>query len=90
MVRFARESFAAFSGVAGLRGPLPLCFRSAELTRRSAGGAGGGSLLQAVTLQVYQLLDPAREVPAEAVHVELCVDIRAARQPQIGPQIFAA
>ena len=60
-----------FSGVAGLRVPLPLGSRSAELTRRSAGGAAGGSLLQAVTLQVYQLLDPAREVPAEAVHMEL-------------------
>ena len=70
--------FEHFSGVAGLRVLQPLGFRSAALTRRSAGGAAGGSLLQAVTLQVYQLLDPAREVPAEAVHIELCVDIRAA------------
>ena len=58
-----------FSGVAGLRVSLSLCHCRAWRTRRSQSAAGGASLRQPVPLQVNQLLDPAREVPAEAVHV---------------------
>ena len=36
-----------------------------------------GSFWKAVTLQLHKTPDPAREVPAEAVHMELCVDISA-------------
>ena len=67
-----------FSGVAGLRVSLSLCHCRAWRARRSQSAAGGASLRQPVPLQVNQLLDPAREVPAEAVHVELSVDLRAA------------
>ena len=65
---------------------MSLCHDSAWLTRRAQGDAGGASLRQPVTLQVNQLLDPAREVPAEAVHVELSVDLRAALAQTIEPQ----
>ena len=43
--------------------------------------AWGGSLLEAVTLSVHQLLDPPRERTAEAAHVQLGINIRAALAP---------